>query len=60
MAQATIPASVMVALYGPDGLLDRRTADNETDAVRIVVEIARERGLMRVGEHFEIEPFAYV
>lgn len=51
---------VAVALHGPDGLLDRRVADNEADAVRIMVEIARERGVMRVGERFEIERFGDV
>ena len=49
-----------VALYGPHGLLDRRTADSDADAIRVLVEIARERGVLRVGERFEIEAFADV
>lgn len=48
---------VTVALYGPSGLLDKRTADDETDAVRVIVDIVRERGIVHVGERFEIERF---
>ena len=48
---------VRVSLYGPLGLLDRRTADDEADAVRVMVEIVRERGEFSVGERFECEPF---
>lgn len=49
-----------VALYGPHGLLDKRPADDDQDAVRVIVEIVRDRGVLRAGERFEIEPFRFV
>lgn len=48
-----------VALYGKHGLLDKRPADDDTDAVRVLVEIVRERGKLKAGERFEIQPFRY-
>lgn len=56
----SIGSMLTVALYGQHGLLDKRKADDDTDAVRVMVEIVRERGKLRVGERFEIEPFRFV
>ena len=50
------PAMLAVALYGPHGLLDRRPADDEADAIRITVEMIRERSGLRAGQRIEIEP----
>jgi hypothetical protein len=47
--------SIAVALYGPDGLLDRRPADDEADAIRVLGEIAHERSILRAGYRIEIE-----
>lgn len=51
---------IAVAIYGAHGLLDRRPADDEADAIRVSVQMIRERSGMRVGERIEFEPFSPV
>ena len=48
---------IAVAIYGQHGLLDRRPADDEADAIRVTVQMIRERSGLRAGERIEIQPF---
>jgi hypothetical protein len=56
VTSTSFPAGLAVALYNEIGLLDRRPADDEADAIRVTVEIIRERSGLRVGERIEIQP----
>jgi len=55
----SVGSMLTVALYGQRGLLDKRQADDDADAVRVLVEMARERNGLKAGQRFEIEPFKY-
>lgn len=57
----THPAEMLaVAIYSPLGLMDRRPADDEADAIRVTVEMVRERSGLRAGERIEIQRFSPV
>lgn len=53
----TFPSMLAVAIYGEHGLLDRRPADDEADAIRVTVEMIRERSGLHPGQRIEIQPF---
>jgi hypothetical protein len=42
-------------MFNSGGILDTRTADNEPDAARVLVEMVKDAGELHDGDRFEVQ-----